>query len=71
MDYPSMTVSVSHKINLGNYESAEVVVSLSGIGVDHTPDDIDDMLSQSKLVYSKIINQIRVKSQNLRDEFGN
>ena len=63
----SLTLSLSHKINLGNYESAECFVSVSGVTVATTPDDIDEILDQSKIVYAKVLDSLRSKIETARD----
>lgn len=70
LDEMTTTVSVSHKVNLGNYESAEVFVSVSGITASDTPTDIEEMLAQSKIAYDFIKDKIREKAANLRQEFS-
>ena len=69
-DEPDMTttVSVSHKVNLGNYESAEVFVSIAGITRSDTPDDIEEMLAQSKIAFDFIKTKIREKSAELKKQ---
>ena len=64
------TVSISQKVGLPNYGSAEVFTSISGVTVHHTPDDIDAMLAQSKLVYTRIASHIREKAQAIKDRNG-
>lgn len=60
------TVSVHQKVNIQNYESAEVFVSVSGITMHTTPDEIDDMLEQSKVAYSKLAGVMKAKVALLR-----
>lgn len=62
----SLALSLQHKINLGNYESAECFVSVSGVSVNTTPDDIDEILDQSKIVYTKIAESLRAKIKQAR-----
>lgn len=41
---PTITVSMSRKLNLGNFESADVFVSISGIKAGMTTADIEPLL---------------------------
>lgn len=59
------TVSISQKIGLPNYGSAEVFISIQGVNVTHTPDDIDAMLAQSKIVYNQIAAKIQEKVKGM------
>ncbi len=60
------TVSVSRKVNTGNYESADLFVAISGITEDTTPDEMDWMLDQGKIAYSKIADRIREQTTEIR-----
>ena len=44
MEEPNVAVSLEMKINLGNYESAGVFVSVSGLRVGATEAEIDELL---------------------------
>lgn len=65
----STAVSVSHKIKVHpqGYEMAEVFTSISGVTASSTPDDIDEMLDQATIVYTKIIERLRLKTKQIRD----
>ena len=60
---PTVTVSMSRKINLGNYESAECFVSVSGVRVDMTDEDIAPLLQVGKVAWEQVrvalIDQVR------------
>lgn len=54
-DELSMAISLARRINLGNYESADVFLSLSGITATTTAEEMDQMLDvQGALAYSKL-----------------
>lgn len=61
------TISLSMKINLGNYESAEAFISLSNINEQTTQEEIDRLLDGNmkigydslKLRMAQRINSIR------------
>lgn len=60
---PTITVSMSRKINLGNYESADCFVSISGIREGMTADDLAPLLETGKvgwdLVRDALAEQVR------------
>ena len=62
-------VRVGQKVNLGNYESAEVSIQVSGVGPEATDEEIDDALDTSKIVYTKIVERLRQKVAAIRNEF--
>lgn len=60
-------VSVDYKVNLGNYESASTFVSISGVTKDTTPEEMDEMIEQSKIAFSKIVKRIQTNAAKLRE----
>jgi hypothetical protein len=63
-DEPTITVSMSRKINLGNYESADCFVSICGIKEGMTAMDIAPLLVAGKFGWEAareaLIEQIRI-----------
>ena len=55
------TVGISRKVNDGNYGAGEVFTFISGIALDTTPDEMDEMLQQSNLAFNKIRAFIKAK----------
>ena len=63
----TMTVSLQQKVNFpGKFESADVFLSISGVSESTTPDEMDEMISQGKVAYSKLAKAITEKVSNLR-----
>jgi hypothetical protein len=59
-------VSISRKLNMGNYESAEVWVSLTGIEVGTTQEEIQAALATGALGYNALKVAITEKIQDQR-----
>jgi len=67
MDKLTLSVSLSHKVNLGNYESGEVFISVSGIGHDTTEAEIDELIAgPGALAYKKCAAALREKVATAR-----
>lgn len=72
-DAPPLTVtaSISRKVNLGNYESAEVFVSVSGITLETTEADIDEILAgPGAVAWKKILDAVNHKARKLVQDLG-
>lgn len=69
MSDEGMTLSVSYtrKINLGNYESADVFFAVSGIPVGATGDEIADALVTGELAYEQVKAAVAARAQEIRD----
>lgn len=59
-------ISISRKLNMGNYESAEVWVSITGIEVGTTAEEIQAALATGALGYDALKVAITSKIQDLR-----
>lgn len=60
----SMTVSLSRKINLGNYESAEVFVSVSGVTAETTEEEVAALLA-NRVVWDALKEELREKTREV------
>ena len=63
---PTVSVSVSMKVNLGNYESADAFVSVSGLPAGATTEQIEELLDTGKLAWSLITARLGDKVRELR-----
>ncbi len=63
-----VSVSISRKLNLGRYESADVMLSLSGIEPGTTTAEIEAALATGALGYSAVKSALAVKVGELRRE---
>jgi hypothetical protein len=69
VDEPTTTVSMSRKINMGNYESCDVFVSLNGVRAGMTPEQLAPLLNTTKiawdLVRAQLIEQVQAAKAKL------
>lgn len=63
---PTVSVSVSMKINLGNYESADAFVSVSGLEQGATEEEINALLDTGKLAWGLLTKRLGDKVRELR-----
>ena len=61
-----VSVSISRKVYLGNYESAEAFVSLSNVPVGAGQDEIDEALNTGKLVWEALKPRLIAATRELR-----
>ena len=63
----SATISVSMKVNLGNYESADTFMSVSGIDINTTEKEIADLLDgPTKVSYDVLKYRITARAVDLK-----
>lgn len=65
-DEPTVSVSASMKVNLGNYESADIFLSVTNIAAGTTPEQIDAALETGKLAYDRIRERVRIEVNALK-----
>lgn len=58
---PSVSVSISRKINLGNYESMDIFLSVNGVDKYTTQEEIDEALQAGALAYGQLKEHLRVR----------
>ena len=61
MDEPRVTIAIDQKLNMGNYESASVGITLSSLPVDVTEAEIEALLDTGRLVYDKMVERLAAK----------
>ena len=65
----SASVSVSMKVNLGNYQSADVFVSLSGVTPETTEDEMDALITGNvEAAYKKCLAAVKAKCREVRSD---
>ncbi len=68
---PVATVSIARKINLGNYESIDVFLSVGNVTKETTEAEIVEAVATSEIVYEHIRQRIAVKVREIKQrKFG-
>ena len=63
----SVTVSCSFKANLGNYESADVFLSVSGVTMDTTETQIVEVVEgPGRIAYEHLKRRVYERAQQLK-----
>lgn len=58
---PSVSVSISRKVNLGNYESVDLFMSVNGVDKYTTQEEIDEALAAGELAYGQLKEHLRAR----------
>ena len=64
---PTITVSMSRKLNLGNYESAECFVSLSGVRAGMTADELAPLMATGKVAWELVRTELLAGLKKARE----
>lgn len=64
---PRAAISVTRKVNLGNYESADVFMSISDITADTTEAEIEEVIETQSQAYEIIRRQVKAKAAELKE----
>lgn len=59
------SVSLSRRIGLPNYSSADVFLSLSNITKETTPEEIEEMLDQTSVGFKAIAARVNAKAKEI------
>jgi hypothetical protein len=67
---PRVSVSLGRKINMGNYESLDVHVSLSGFTAETTEEEMEAAIANGRVGYNLVVGEInrRVRAIRGREE---
>ena len=63
---PTVSVSVAMKVNLGNYESADAFISVSGLEAGATEAQIEELLDTGRLAWSMLTTRLGAKVAEMR-----
>ncbi len=69
-DVIKVSVSVSQKVNLGNYETADVFTALSNIPAGATEGEIEAALETGELVFNYVKAVISSRVEEIRHNIG-
>lgn len=62
----TLSVSLSRKVNLGNYESADVFVSVSGASADTTAEEVAALLS-NRIVWDALKAELSARVNDMKN----
>lgn len=65
MEGLTLSVSLSRKVNLGNYESADVFISVSGATADTTAEEVAGLLS-NRIVWDALKAELSAKVSEIK-----
>jgi hypothetical protein len=65
-DQLNLACSVQMKVNLGNYESADCFLSISGVTQETTPAEMEALMDQGKVAYDLLRTHLAPKVADLR-----
>jgi len=63
---PTVSVSVAMKVNLGNYESADAFISVSGLEAGATEAQIEELLDTGHLAWGMLTTRLGAKVSEMR-----
>lgn len=66
VDETTLSVSYTRKVNLGNYESADVFFAISGLPVGATDEQIADALVTGELAYEQVKRAVAERANEIR-----
>lgn len=68
---PTVGASLGMKINLGNYESQDILVWLTGIPVGASPEYIAAQMPQAQITLGQVVDTLAQEmGRRLRDDYG-
>jgi hypothetical protein len=67
-EQPRISAAISRKLNIGNYESVELFVSVSGIAPDATAEEIAATLEVSSVAFSVLRTKLAEQIAQTRSE---
>lgn len=63
---PRVAVSIARKINLGDYESVDIFMAVSGIEAGATDEEIEELLVTGERAFSLLKNRMSKKIKDIK-----
>ncbi len=64
----TVTLSLSRKVNLGNYESGDVFMSINSVPVGATPEEIEAALDTGKIMFDVLRAEVNAKAAEIKNQ---
>jgi hypothetical protein len=65
---PRAAVSIERKVNMGNYESAAVFMSISDLTADTTDEEINEVIETQARAYEVLKGRVREEVSRIRPQ---
>lgn len=60
-----VTLSVTRKVNLGDYESTEIFMSV-GVDAESTPEEIQTAVQTGEVLFNAVASSVKAQADRLR-----
>ena len=63
----TVTLSLSRKVNLGNYESGDVFMSINSVPIGASQDEIEAALDTGRIMFDVLRAEVNEKAKEIRN----